>query len=120
MQFVVLGLGLNVNATASELPPVGISLREIAGKKFNRAALARGILRSMEKVVDRLKKGQAQELCEEWEEHSATTGRRVTASLIDRKIHGMATGIDKDGALWIRHDSGLQERILSGDIQHLR
>ncbi len=44
----------------------------------------------------------------------------MVAKLLDRTLHGTAAGIDADGALWIRHDNGLQERILSGDIQHLR
>lgn len=120
VQFVVLGLGLNVNATASELPPVGTSLREISGCKIDRVELSRRLLEEMEAVFGRLKKNDFESIAEEWEEYSSTTGRRVVAHLADRKVQGMAVGIDKDGALWLRHDNGLQERILSGDIQHLR
>ena len=120
VRFVVLGIGLNVNSKAKELPSGSISLREITGKKVSRLALARCLLRELEKDFLRMKKGLFGELTAEWEEHSETTGKRVMATLLDRSVHGQATGIDADGALWIRKDNGLQERILSGDIKHLR
>jgi BirA family biotin operon repressor/biotin-[acetyl-CoA-carboxylase] ligase len=120
VHFVVLGIGINVNSASKELPPGSISLKEIAGREISRLDLARRLLKEIESDYSRLKKGRFTELAEEWERFSATTGRAVTATLLDRKVHGEATGIDRDGALWIRKENGLQERILSGDIQHMR
>ena len=119
-RFVVLGIGLNVNSKAKELPPGSTSLREITGKEVSRVAFARELLKELEKDMLRLKKGHHEKMVEEWEEYSETTVKRVTATLLDRNVQGQATGIDSDGALWIRKDNGLQERILSGDIKHLR
>ena len=120
VRFVVLGIGLNVNSTAQELPPDSTSLREITRKVVPRLELARALLTELEKDMQRLKNGEFEQLTEEWEAHSETTGKRVVATLLDRSVQGQATGIDADGALWIRKDNGLQERILSGDIKHLR
>ncbi len=120
VNFIVLGIGVNVNSAASALPPGSTSLSEIAGKTVSRVDLTRRLLEHLEKDYQRLKDGRFAELVEEWEHFSVTTGRRVEAKLLDRVIHGQASGIDSDGALWIRKDSGLQERILSGDIKHLR
>ena len=120
VRFVVLGIGMNVNSKGRELPAGSVSLRDIAGKKISRLALSRCLLRELDKDIMRMKKGLFGELTEEWEEYSETTGKRVVATLLDRSVHGQATGIDADGALWIRKDNGLQERILSGDIKHLR
>lgn len=120
VRFVVLGIGLNVNTRAKDLLPGATSLREITGEDIPRVALAQSILRELEKDLVRLKKKQFDALSEEWEEHSETTGKRVVATLLDRSVQGQATGIDRDGALWIRTDSGLQEKIISGDIKHLR
>ena len=78
------------------------------------------LLKELDDDYSRLREGRFAALAEDWEEYSATSGRRVTATLSGRKIQGQATGIDKDGALWIRTDSGLQERVTAGDIQHLR
>ena len=120
LRFVVLGIGLNVNTRAKDLLPTATSLREIAGEEVPRVALVQQILRELEKDMLRLKKMQFDKLSEEWEEHSETTGKRVVATLLDRSVQGQATGIDRDGALWIRKDNGLQEKIVSGDIKHLR
>ena len=120
VHFVVLGIGLNVNSASSDLLPQAASLREIAEKKTARVPLARAILEELERFVDMVGAAQMDALCEIWENHSLTTGRRVAATVLDRTVEGTAVGIDRDGALWIRKDNGLQERILSGDIQHLR
>ena len=120
VHFVVLGIGLNVNTAARDLPPGSISLAEALGKKVDRLALAKALLRQLEHYYELVKKGRAKEICEEWEACSETTGRQITAKLLNRTVHGTATGIDEDGALWIRHDNGFQERILSGDVQHVR
>ncbi len=120
INFVVVGVGLNVNSGSADLPPQSLSLREAAGREISRVTLAQLLLREIENDYRRLKEGRFEDIAREWEEYSVTTGQRVVANLPDRKIEGQATGIDADGALWIRKDNGLQERVLSGDIQQLR
>jgi BirA family biotin operon repressor/biotin-[acetyl-CoA-carboxylase] ligase len=120
VNFIVLGIGLNVNAKAKELPAGASSFREIGRKKIRRVELAQHILRQLETDYLAFKHGKFEALAESWEEFSATSGRRVIATVLGRKVHGQASGIDPDGALWIRKDSGLQERILAGDVEHVR
>ncbi len=117
VKFVVLGIGLNVNASRSELPPGAVALREAAGRKLSRVDLARELLEHLEADYLRLRDGRFDAIAREWEELSVTSGRRVTAVIMGRKVQGQATGIDPDGALWIRKDNGLQERILAGDVE---
>ncbi len=120
VNFVVLGIGLNVNSKTSELPEGSTSLKEMAGKEVSRIKTAQELLKQLESDYTDLKKGRFESLAEDWERYSVTSGRRVTATLTGRKIHGQATGIDRDGALWIRTDQGLQEKVTAGDIQYLR
>ncbi len=120
INFVVVGIGLNVNSSPEDLPEGSMALCEIAGHQIARIVFSQTLLREIEADYVRLKKGLFKELAEEWETYSVTTGQRVSARLLDRTVEGQAVGIDADGALWIRKDNGLQERILSGDIQHLR
>ncbi len=120
VRFVVLGIGLNVNNKTKDLPLGATSLREITGAEVSRLSLAQLLLQELEKDILRIKNREFDALSREWEEHSQTTGKRVVATLLDRTVQGQATGIDRDGALWIRKDNGLQERIVSGDIRHLR
>jgi BirA family transcriptional regulator, biotin operon repressor / biotin---[acetyl-CoA-carboxylase] ligase len=120
VNFIVLGIGLNVNARGKDLPPGSISLYDALQERVDRLALAQKLLRQLERYYEKLKKGKADGICEEWESLSETTGKHVTAKLLGRTVQGIAAGIDADGALWIRHDNGLQERILSGDVQEVR
>lgn len=119
VRFVVMGIGINLNAAKNELPPQSTSLKIITGKEISRIPFAQGLLRQIEADTLRLKNGEFETLAKEWEEFSITTGERVIASLLGRKVQGQAMGIDADGALWIRKDNGLQERIMAGDVQRV-
>jgi BirA family biotin operon repressor/biotin-[acetyl-CoA-carboxylase] ligase len=119
VNFVVVGIGLNINSVAKELPKRSISLKEIAGHEVSRVSFARDLLEQLEKDLLLLKKGHFEMLAKEWEDFSVISGRRVAARVLGRKIEGEAMGIDKDGALWIRKDDGLQERITAGDVEYL-
>jgi len=118
VRFVVVGIGINLNAAKNELPPQSTSLKIILQKEISRLHFAQELLRQMESDVLRLKNGQFETMAKEWEEFSITTGQRVTASILGRKVQGQAMGIDAEGALWIRKDNGLQERIMAGDVEH--
>lgn len=120
IHFVVAGLGLNVNASKEELPEIGTSLLQISGIKRSRVTLLQAIFEELENDLDRFKSGGFEKLSEEWESYSQTTGRRISVTLQGRTVQGEARGIDKEGALWVRTDSGLLERIVSGDVLHLR
>lgn len=118
VNFIVLGIGINVNAVSKELPPASTSLREIHGSDVSRLDLARDLLKNLERDYLRLKKGEFEGLAKEWEDFSVTSGKRVIATVLGRKIQGQATGIDQDGALWIRKDNGIQEKVVAGDLQY--
>ncbi|MBI2095168.1 MAG: biotin--[acetyl-CoA-carboxylase] ligase [Candidatus Omnitrophica bacterium] len=120
VNFVVVGIGINVNASARELPPGATSLKTLLGKKISRVEFARALLREIDRDYERLIRGQFGKLAGEWEEHSVTSGKHVIVRTIGRKLEGVAAGIDADGALWIRRDDGLQEKVLAGDVEHLR
>lgn len=116
--FVVLGIGLNVNPDPADLMKGATSLKQITGSAHSRIELAKRLLEALEADYKTLKKEGFQVLAKEWEEYSSTSGRRVVASVRGRTLRGEALGIDEEGALWIRTDSGLQEKIFAGDVQH--
>jgi BirA family biotin operon repressor/biotin-[acetyl-CoA-carboxylase] ligase len=120
VHFLVLGIGMNLNADPAELPPGSTSLKAVSGRTVDRVDFARALLRELDADYRQFRRGELGALARAWEEYSATSGKRVVATLQGRRIQGEAGGIDEDGALWIRRDDGLQERILSGDIEHLR
>jgi BirA family biotin operon repressor/biotin-[acetyl-CoA-carboxylase] ligase len=120
VKFLILGIGINVNAKISELPKGASSILEESGNRISRIELTKAILEKLEQHYMILCKEGFAPIKKEWENLSATIGRRVKAICMHKKIEGETIGIDSDGALILRLDNGFQERVLAGDIIHLR
>ena len=118
--YLVLGIGINVNSSVKELPEVATSLKTETRKKWDRCEIAAKVLRELDAGYAALIKGRFSELAQAWEEMSAVTGHRIAATTLTGRIEGTAVGIDEDGALWIRQDSGIRSRVLSADIIFMR
>jgi BirA family transcriptional regulator, biotin operon repressor / biotin---[acetyl-CoA-carboxylase] ligase len=55
-------------------------------------------------------------IAEAWTQRALGLGERCEARLPNRTLHGVAEGLDPDGALWLRLDDGSLERITAGDV----
>jgi BirA family biotin operon repressor/biotin-[acetyl-CoA-carboxylase] ligase len=120
INFVILGIGINVNTKASELPKGGSSISEELGKRVSRVELTKALLERLEKNHRFFSQEGFKPIRKEWRNLSATLGRRVKASCMHKKIEGEAIGIDAEGALIIRLDNGFQEKVVAGDVLLLR
>ena len=120
VNYVTLGIGVNVNLTASEFPSdlrrIATSLRAEAGEAMDRAELAVEILRELDRDYARICGGQFEAVADEWEEQCKTIGRDVAIQIGDRRIQGRAESLDSDGALLVRTQHGRLERIVGGDV----
>ncbi len=120
IKYVILGIGVDVNLSASELPPdvrkTATSLKLERGQSVNRADLAAAILKELDADYDRVCKGGFEALADEWEAQCATIGNNVVINIGDRSIHGRAESLDTDGALLVRTQHGRLERIIGGDV----
>lgn len=120
VKHVTLGIGVDVNLTASEMPAelrkIATSLRIESGKAVSRAELATAILRELDRDYARVCGGGFAKLADEWEEHCTTIGQPVVVSMGTRKIRGRAESLDDDGALLVRTEHGHIERVIGGDV----
>lgn len=120
VKHVTLGIGVDVNLTASEMPAelrkIATSLRIESGKAVSRAELATAILRELDRDYARVCGGGFAKLADEWEEHCTTIGQPVVVSMGTRKIRGRAESLDDDGALLVRTEHGHLERVIGGDV----
>jgi len=120
VKYVILGIGLDVNLTARELPPelhgIASSIRIASGRKADRPALAAAILEELDADYQRVERGQFKSLAEEWEDQCVTLGHEVVISIGARQIRGRAESLDEDGALMVRNAHGQLERIIGGDV----
>ncbi len=120
VKYITLGIGVDVNVAAEELPPevrkIATSLKIEAGRHISRVELAATILRELDKDYARICTGKFSEVADEWEASCATIGRQVTVQMGDRKISGCAESLDEDGTLLVRTEHGHLERVIGGDV----
>jgi BirA family biotin operon repressor/biotin-[acetyl-CoA-carboxylase] ligase len=55
-------------------------------------------------------------VADEWAAHCTTLGRQVAIQTGDRQVRGRAEALGEDGALLVRTEHGLLERVIGGDV----
>ena len=117
---VVLGIGVDVNLSASDFPAelrkLATSLKIEAGRTLDRAELAAAILRELDADYARIGRRQFGKISEQWQQLCSTLGRNVSIRLGNRLIRGLAESLDEDGALLLRTEHGHLERMMGGDV----
>lgn len=120
VRFLVVGIGINLNAKATELPKMATSIKEASGQAIDRIDFARAFLEELDKHYLIFKARGFGPILQEWRDFSATLGRRVRVDFKSRHIEGQAMDVDDSGALVVRMDNGFTERISAGDVELLR
>jgi len=120
VNFVIIGIGININAKKESLPKDATSIMEECGREVSRIELIKELFRNLDKYYGFFKAGRIADIIREYKEYSNFLGTRVRVTYHDRKIEGYAIDVDKEGALILRMDSGLNERVLAGDVTMLR
>ncbi len=120
INFVVIGMGINVNNDKKTLTSGAASLKSGKKENINRITLLQEILRKIEINYLLLQHKGAGPILEKWRQHSITLSRRVKVYCHKEHIEGEAIDIDTDGGLLIRKDSGTTEKVMAGDVVHCR
>ena len=120
LDFVIVGIGINVNTPGRLIPKGGTSVKEESGEEVSRIALTRKVLEDLEEEYLLLSKGGFPKIVEEWKELSHMLGSRVRVALSNREFEGQAIDVDKDGTLLVRTDNGFIEKVFSGDVMMVR
>jgi BirA family biotin operon repressor/biotin-[acetyl-CoA-carboxylase] ligase len=105
LDFVVLGIGINVNAEpATDKVERAISLRAVLCREVDQEQLLASILQHLDRFYSRLKKGEVDEVG--YKRRSSVLGRKVEANLGGKVVRGKALRVLKDGGLVVRSDEG--------------
>ena len=121
VHFIVVGIGINVNTKAKYLPRGASSVKEELcrsklEREVSRIELTRNILEFIEEDYFVMKEKGFKPIMEEWRHLSAILGSRIRVVLQNRSFEGQAYDIDDTGALLVRRDAGVMERVSSGDV----
>ena len=120
VNYVVLGIGVNLNMTADQIPTQlrypATSLAVETGEPVSRLAFARELLRQLDVLYQGYRKDGARPVLSAWEAYCALTGKSIEVDCQDRVIKGIMAGLDDDGALLVKTATGF-ERVLAGDVR---
>lgn len=122
INFVILGVGVNLNMSASQFPAdlrtPATSLLLEQGKPVSRAMFAANMLNELDRLYGEFLQHGFGPVREEWHKRCNANGREVCVSDGGADtIRGMYNGIDGDGAMLVLLPDGTVERILSGDVR---
>jgi BirA family biotin operon repressor/biotin-[acetyl-CoA-carboxylase] ligase len=126
VEFVVVGIGINVNMTQEALEkhlgPIAqtaTSVQIALGREIPREALLAALMASLEQWYNRLIIHGETVLQEAWEARSVMHGRRITAHTTAATWKGTAEGIDQAGRLRLRRDDGVLVTLASAQVRFL-
>jgi BirA family biotin operon repressor/biotin-[acetyl-CoA-carboxylase] ligase len=118
---LVFGLGLNLNSQNQDLPReiqrTATSLAEATGSPVDLNRFAAALIGRVLAAYNQFVEGGYQEKFEElWLRYDVLRGRPVTVIQGSKTVAGVATGIDKEGSLLVKLDSGRTERFRAGEV----
>jgi len=119
VEFVVLGIGLNLTATPypPEIAATASSLEVELGRPVDAAAIAAETLAALAERYADLKEGRSREVLARWRSLApSAAGGEVEWTTSRGPIRGTAAGIDDHGALLVRVGD-TTERVVTGDVR---
>lgn len=120
VNFMVAGIGLNVNIKKDEFPPelenIATSLEIESGQHIYRVPLLRSLLQHFESWYYRwLNEGFAI-ILKNWRQLCVTLDCPVTVHTIKESYSGYAFDVDDTGALLVRTEDGAVQRLVAGEV----
>lgn len=120
VNFVILGIGVNVNIETGKLPErlnyPATSLMEEKGERVDRKELVQEILSGVETLYLSFKGQDYTPILKEWRALDSTFKKRIKVKTLQGILDGEAQGIDGDGALRLRLSNGKTKKVLSGEV----
>ena len=116
VEWVVLGLGLNVNRSPEEFAGQSTSVLEETGRRVSRTRLLVEILKGLDAAYQETLSGNVEPFYRRWNEACFILGRAVEIDSPGERISGKALRIEPDGALVLETQDGALRRVVAGDV----
>ena len=120
---VVIGIGINVNHSIMppELKQIATSLRLESGRVYSRAQVLVALLRELERHYRLLLEKGNTAIAERWAAASTyAAGKRIRVRRGPEEHEVTSAGLEPSGALRVRHDSGREELLVSGEVLEVK
>ena len=120
LQYIVTGIGVNVNQTAEdwpeELKAIAGSIAQAVGHPVRRGRLAACLLNALDRVYLDWLAGNHASYLEQYRKDCLTVGREVKLLRSGGEEIATAIGIDDKFGLIVRHPDGREETVTSGEV----
>ncbi len=123
VDFVIVGIGVNLNMTREmmqkemgEVSEIATSLREALGHEIEREKFTADLIGELEVWYQEFLQVGKSRIINEWMKRWGAIDRRVLVRFDGREIEGIASGIDENGYLLVKKNDGTMERIIAGDV----
>lgn len=124
VDFVILGVGVNVNvapaalrAALGEAARAAGSLGKAAGREIDRNVFPANFLNLLDKWASVFAAQGLAPVLTAWRDRDILTGRRVQVRGEGKSYDGRVLGVDREGYLVLRDPCGARRRVLTGEIR---
>ncbi|WP_459929885.1 biotin--[acetyl-CoA-carboxylase] ligase [Desulfosporosinus burensis] len=119
-EYVIMGVGININQTINQLPPdcreTSTSLRLELGQNVSRVRALKQFIITWDEHFQGFLKGGHPYLRTKWIENNVTLGRNVTINKEINPINGLAVDISERGGLIVSLSDGTLKEFLAEDL----
>ncbi|MCE9624426.1 MAG: biotin--[acetyl-CoA-carboxylase] ligase [Deltaproteobacteria bacterium] len=119
VDFIVVGVGINVSQTDADFSPevasLATSLQQITKRVWDRAELLEKLLNTLTNEVERLATTGPAILVRRWEEESGMIGLPISFEEGGQKDGGRVLGLAADGRLRVQKEDGSVAELLAED-----
>jgi BirA family biotin operon repressor/biotin-[acetyl-CoA-carboxylase] ligase len=123
VHYLILGIGVNLNMQPDQFPSdlryPATSLAIETGRRAERLAFTRTLLRNLDRLYDLYLEQGFGPVLPAWQEFFDMVGQEVEVDCQEYRLRGRVTGLDGNGALLLRLADGSERRVLSGDVRPL-
>ena len=121
LNYVILGLGINVNHVPEEhknISKISTSLKHLAHQTFSRSFILKILLQRLNFYYSQIIRGGS--LTKEWSDKLVTLGTEIKLTILDNQkdmgVSGIAQSVNEDGSLNIREYDGNIFIASSGEV----
>jgi len=115
VEFINIGIGINVNNQPQKHEPKAISLKDVLNKTVSRKLILETFLDDFKNQIQTI---DCHQIIEQWKQMTSTIGSQVRIETLTDVYEGLAVDVDETGALMIKDKTGETKKIIYGDCFH--
>ena len=115
VEFLNIGIGINVNNQPQKHESKAISLKDVLDKNLSRRLILETFLEDFKHQIQKI---DCPEIIEQWKKQTSTIGSNVRIETLTDFHEGIAVDVDETGALIIEDKTGKTKKIIYGDCFH--